>query len=177
MTFLPSEAKEPKSKSNYTMPLAEGAHKLRVLGSAVVGYEGWNKPNAEGKRIPIRYKVGGEPPFGPDDKEPKYFWAFLVWNYDQERVQIMSVTQKTIRTALQAYVDNEAWGDPKTYDLVITRTGKDLNDTEYAVVANPHSEAPKIDTPKIDLEVWFKGEDPFAKDTPEVPVSAKEAGF
>lgn len=161
-TFLPPEAQEPKSKSNYTMPLDEGQHRLRVLSSAVVGYEEWQTDGE--KKISIRYKVGEEPPFGKDGKEPKYFWAFVVWNYEQERVQIMSVTQKTIRTAIQALVDNEAWGDPKEYDIVITRTGKDLNNTEYAVVANPHTEVPAIENKDIDLDIWFKGEDPFKKE-------------
>lgn len=166
MTFLPPEAKEPKTKSNYTMPLTEGAHKLRVMSSAIVGYEGW-KIEGE-KRSPVRYKVGEEPPFGPDGKEPKYFWAFVVWNYEQERLQIMEITQKTIRTALQAYIDNEAWGSPQTYDIVITRTGMKLEDTEFSVVANPHSDIDEavLQTYKdanIDLEKWRIGEDPFEK--------------
>lgn len=162
MSFLPKDAKEPKSKSNYTMPLSEGAHKVRVISSAIIGYEGWKKEGD--KSTPVRYSVDDAPPFGPDGKEPKYFWAFLVWNYDQERVQIMSITQKTIRTAMEAYVTNEAWGDPKTYDMVITRKGTKLEDTEYTIVANPHSDPPKIEIPDIDMDVWMKGDDPFFKE-------------
>ena len=158
MTFLPPEAKEPKSKSNYTMPLSEGSHKIRVLSSAIVGYEGWSE--VDGKKTPIRYKVGSEPATDPLGKAPKYFWAFVVWNYEQERHQIMEVTQKSIRSGINAFVGNEAWGNPKGYDMVITRTGMKLEDTEYAVVANPHTEYAGLDA-KVDLDVWFKGDDPF----------------
>jgi hypothetical protein len=167
MTFLPSEAKEPKTKNNYTMPLDEGRHKLRVLSSAIVGYEGWD--TSGDKKVPVRYAMGEEPPFGPDGKSPKYFWAFVVWNYEQERVQIMAVTQKTIRTQLQALVDDEAWGDPKEYDIALTRKGTKLDDTEYTLMPNPKTELEGEigkaykDTP-VDLEAWMKGEDPFAKE-------------
>ena len=156
-TFLPIEAQEPKSKSNYTMPLTEGTHRLRVLSSAKVGYEIWEEK--DGKKVSKRYKVSDV----PDDDKAKYFWVFIVYNYEQERVQIMQVTQKSIRSKIQAYVDNEAWGDPKTYDLVITRTGMKLDDTEYQVVANPHSEGVDVDISGISLDKWMEGGDPFAE--------------
>ncbi len=165
-SFLPKEAKEPKSKSNYTK-LVEGMHRLRVMSSAIVGYEAW-KIDGE-KKSPVRYSIDDAPPFGPDGKEPKYFWAFVVWNYGQERLQIMEITQKTIRTALQAYVDNEAWGDPKTYDIVINRKGTKLEDTEYTVVANPHTDVDEAvlqtyKDAKINLEDWREGKDPFTRE-------------
>ena len=163
--FLPPDAKEPASKGSY-LKFTEGTHKIRVMSSAVVGYEGWNDDGE--KKAPIRYTVESAPPFGPDGKEPSYFWAFIVWNYDAERFQIAKITQKTIRTAIQSYVDNEAWGDPKGYDLVVTRKGSTLQDTEYSVVANPHTAIPseveeKYKSTKIDLDAWMKGEDPFEK--------------
>ena len=165
--WLPANAKEPKSKSNYTMPLPEGATKIRVMSSAIVGYESW--ANDGEKKTPTRHEIGEEPAFGGDGKSPNYFWAFIVYNYNTEQLQIMEVTQKTIRTAMQSKIDNEAWGDPKTYDIVITRTGMKLDDTEYDVTPNPHTDLdPAIeqlytDNP-IDLQEWFKGEDPFKKE-------------
>jgi len=165
MSFLPKDHKEPVSKGNYTK-LTEGTHKLRILSSAIIGYEGWSEE--DGKRAPVRYRMGEQPPFGPDGKEPKYFWAFTVWNYAQERVQIMQVTQKTIRTAIEAYVENEAWGDPKNYDIVITRKGTTRDDTEYNVVANPATDltdtikGAMVTTP-VNLDALFDGKDPFEK--------------
>ena len=87
MSFLPQEHAEPKSKSNYTMPLDEGSVKLRVMSSAVVGYRTWGE-NAEGQKRPFRYHVGKQPPFGPDGKDPQYFMAFVVWNYREERLRL-----------------------------------------------------------------------------------------
>lgn len=166
MSFLPPDAKEPVTKGNYTK-FTEGKHKIRIMSSAIVGYEGWDTDGE--KKVPVKYTVEDAPPFGPDGKEPSYFWAFVVWNYEIERLQICKVTQKTIRTAMQEYVDNEAWGDPKTYDMVITRKGSTLQDTEYTVVANPHTPvAEEIEQTykdaNIDLQVWMKGEDPFNKE-------------
>jgi len=161
--WLPDGAKEPKSKTNYTMPLDEGQHRLRVLSSAIVGYEGWKKEGD--KSTPVRYKTGSQPDFGPDGKDTKYFWAFLVWNYEQERVQIMAVTQKTIRTQIEALISQDAWGNPKLYDIVITRKGMKMEDTEYTVMPNPHTDAPDVDTPDSDyLKTWQKGDDPFKKE-------------
>jgi len=179
MTFLPSEAQEPKSKSNYTMPLPEGRTKVRVIGSAIVGYEGWS--NEGGKKTPIRYKMGEQPEYGQDGKEPKYFWAFVVWNYNQERLQIMAVTQKTIRGQIQALIDDEAWGSPLEYDLSITRTGKEMNDTEYQVMPTPKVKLdPTISgqylANKIDLQVWMSGGDPFEQKAPQTAVSG-DAGY
>ena len=60
MTFLPKDAKEPKSKSNYTLPMAEGSVKIRVMSPAIVGYEAWKRE--EGKNTPVRYTVDDAPP-------------------------------------------------------------------------------------------------------------------
>lgn len=153
------------------MPLAEGSVKFRVMSPAIVGFEGWGEK--EGKPSPIRWTTQDAPPFGPDGKEPKYFWAFIIWNYELEQLQIMAITQKTVRRAMEAYVSNDAWGDPKRYDMVITRKGTKIEDTEYTVVANPHSDvAPEIkeayEKSTISLEEWRKGNDPFEKEIPEV---------
>lgn len=166
MSFLPEEHKEPKSKSNYTMPLDEGQHKFRVISSAVVGFEGWREE--DGKKSPVRYHVGEQPETGPDGRGVKYFWAFVVWNFNLEQFQIMEVTQKTIRTAIEALVNDPEWGDPKGYNITITRKGTKLDDTEYTVMPNPHSEMPAelleaYEKANIDLEKLFTGEDPFGE--------------
>lgn len=165
MTFLPKEHKEPVTKGNYVR-LTEGTHKLRILSSAIVGFEGWDK--ADGKPTPIRYRKGKEPVYGPDGNDVRYFWACTVWNYELERIQVWQITQSTIRGPIEALVKNEAWGDPKNYDIVITRTGTGLNDTEYAIMPNPASELSdtikgEMVTTPVNLEALFDGKDPFEK--------------
>lgn len=163
--FFPSEDYKIPSTSNY-MKFVDGKNKFRVLSSAIVGYEYWNTQNK-----PVRSRV----PYDeiPEDiKHEKdgsikisHFWAFIVWNYDAKRVQILEVTQKSIQSAIKAYVDNEAWGNPKGYDIVVTRTGTGF-DTEYQVIANPHSPTPpeaqkSLEAKKINLNALYDGSDPF----------------
>jgi len=124
--FLPENYEVPVSASNYTK-LQDGENNIRVLSSAIIGYEYWNNENK-----PIRSKE--YPKDTPDirldkDGNPtriKHFWAFVVWNYEQKRVQVLELTQKTLMGGIKALVDNEKWGDPKGYDLTITRIGEGL---------------------------------------------------
>jgi len=163
--FLPGSYKLPDS-SNY-MKLKDGENTIRILSSAIVGYEYFNTNNK-----PVRSKT----PFKivPDDigldrdgktKKIKHFWAFVVWNYEAEKIQILEIVQSTIQSAIKAIVDNKKWGNPHGYDITITRTGEGF-DTEYAVMPNPHSEiAPSIleiyKEMKIDLDALYVNKNPF----------------
>jgi hypothetical protein len=42
----------------------------------------------------------------------KHFWAFAVGNYEDKRVQVLPITQKTLRDAMFALMKNPKWGDP-----------------------------------------------------------------
>lgn len=164
------------------MKFESGANKFRVLSSAVVGYEYWK--TIEGKRMPIRKHMNEK--IAPSDLEVKedgstesvkHFWAFVVWNYKEGRVQILELTQKSIMNAIQSYVTNEDWGDPKNYDFTVTKSGEGLK-TEYSAIASPHKELSQEildeqrNTP-INLEALFKGEDPFQVDNDQVIADAE----
>lgn len=156
--FLPEDYQEPEG--NY-MKLKEGENVFRVLSSAVVGFEYWTAENK-----PVRSKILWETT--PKDirvekgkpASIKHFWVFVVWSYRAKKVQILELTQKSIMSAMKAYISNKQWGDPKNYDFTITKTGSGL-DTEYVTMANPPSETPKA-TFTIDLEALFVDGDPFA---------------
>lgn len=161
-TFLPVDYKVPTS-SNY-LKLTEGEHTFRVMSSAVTGWEYFsteNKPvrsKEAFQEMPEDIKVGGR--VNP-------FWAFVIWNYDEKRLQILEVTQKSIMLPLKALVDNKKWGNPKNYDITITRKGTGMQDTEYSVMPNPHSDIPSeavsaFMAKKINLEALFTNADPFA---------------
>ena len=160
MSFLPNKYQMPVD-SNY-MRFEKGSNKFRVLDSAIVGFEWWVED--EGKRKPMRTRTFGEAV--QQGNEPiKHFWAFPVWNYKASKVQILEVTQKTIMSAMTSLVDNEDWGDPKDYDITVTRDG-DGFDTEYALVPSPHKpmmpevlEAQK--NLEVRLEALYEGNDPF----------------
>ena len=165
--FLPADYEVPVSVGNY-MKFQDGENTFRVLSSAITGWEYWNKENkpvrkAQGwSEVPDDIKLNA-------DMSPtaiKHFWACIVWNYATNSVQILEITQKTIQTAIKALVKNKKWGDPKGFDISVTRTGENL-DTEYSVMPNPHSEIPQeaVDSmmkKNINLEALFDGGDPFA---------------
>lgn len=166
MSFFPSEDYKIPSNSNY-MKFVDGKNKFRVLSSAIVGYEYWNTDN---KPIRSRTPFDEIPEDIKRDKEGNarinHFWAFVVWNYEEKRVQILELTQKTVMGAIKAYVDNEAWGDPMGYDIVVTRSGSGF-DTEYTVIANPHTPTPEeaqraYAAKIINLDMLYEGKDPFA---------------
>jgi hypothetical protein len=167
MDFLPKNYELPVKPSGY-MKFEKGDSRFRVLGSAITGYEFWTD-TAEGGRKPLRFKMDQK--FTEADlqgaklEEGKHFWAFPVWNYATESVQILELTQSTIHRAITALVKNDKWGDPKEYDIVVTKTGEKL-DTEYQVTPNPkealpeHIKALYKDT-YINLEALYAGGNPF----------------
>lgn len=170
--FLPEEYKVPVSGGNY-MKFEDGENTFRILGSAIVGWEYWTKEN---KPVRAKERWSEMPSDIKTDKDGKYvikhFWAFPVWNYKADAVQILEVTQQTIMTGIKALVDNKKWGDPKGYDITVNRSGDGL-DTEYSVVPNPHTpiddEVLKICKEKVvNLEALYDSGDPFAPNKPAI---------
>ena len=172
--FLPTGYCEPVT-SNYTK-LVDGDNKFRILSEAVVGMVFWKtvlNENGKPNQKPIRRRP--EEPISADEIEldkygkprlPKHFWAFVVYNYNDERIQILELTQSGIRRAIKNLINKPKWGDPRDYDITITREGKDL-DTEYTVSSDPKEEfdekiIEQYKAMKIDLEVLYSGGDPFA---------------
>jgi|APSaa5957512576_1039674.scaffolds.fasta_scaffold15758_2 hypothetical protein len=172
MTFLNKDYEVPKSNSNYTK-LQDGENTFRVLGSAIVGWQYWTKDKKPVRQKEVFTETPEDAKLDNGQFKPKHFWAFPVWNYEEKAVQIYEVTQATIQQAIMALVKNEKWGDPKGYDISITKTGADL-ETKYAVMPNPHTElsseiAKAYEDKKINLEALYTGENPFGeKETPEV---------
>ena len=101
---------------------------------------GWVYWNTAGKPVRLRERPSGRPVdirTENDGKENvKHFWAFAVWNYADKMVQVLEVTQKQIQNGIKDLVDDEAWGDPKQYDIAVTRNGSGF-DTEYLTKGIP----------------------------------------
>lgn len=178
MTFLPDGYSVPKQPSNY-FKFEEGENKFRILSKAIVGYEYWNT-----EKKPVRLKeMPTEMPVDirRDDKgvaeKIKHFWAFKVWNYQEKLVQICEISQSSIQGEIEGLAQSQEWGDPKGYDIVVTRKGKGI-DTEYTVRSNPHTpisdEVKQADSAKnVNLEALFDGNDPF--EAPESSQSQETA--
>ncbi len=162
-SFLPKDYEIQEAPSNY-MRFKEGINRFRIMASAVTGFEYFTADNK-----PVRSKEPfEETPNIKKDGRVKAFWAFPVWNYQDNMIQILELTQKTIMKDVKALVDNPKWGSPFLYDIAVTKTGEGL-DTEYSTMAEPPVAEPD-DMLKMDyadktpnLEALFTGKDPFAK--------------
>lgn len=159
--FLPQDYSAPKAAGNY-MKLQAGENRIRILSAPIYG---WLDFGADGKPIRSKYAEKPKAPFNAA-KPIKHFWAMIVWNYNEERVQIYEVTQATIQTPLSNYAKDPDWGNPCGYDIKITKSGEGMK-TEYVVTpARPKAldESIKLafyEKP-ICLDALFDGFDPFA---------------
>ena len=168
--FLPTTYKQPPSKSNY-LKFAEGDNRFRILSPAITGWEDWKEE--DGKKIPVRSKE--EPTQSIDPKKPvKHFWAFIIYDYREENVKILQITQRGIQDEILSLHQDKNWGSPLNYDLNIKREGKDFSNTKYSVMPTPPSPVSPEATQaflsvKIDLTRLYLGEDPFGGETDKKP--------
>lgn len=161
-------AEIPKATGNY-LKFEQGANKFRILSEPIMGWEYWTAPVGKEKGKPVRSKERPNViPLDADLKNgwnPKYFWAFVVWNLDAKKIQILEITQTTILSPLQQLIQNEDWGDPRNYSITINRKGEGL-ESEYNVVPSPSKPTPaeivkQFNDTSIRLELMFEGKDPF----------------
>ena len=162
--FFPTEDYKIPETSNY-MKFMEGDNTFRVLSSAIVGYEYFTTDN---KAIRSKTSFDSIPSDIKKDGSVKHFWAFVVWNYDSKRIQILELTQKGIMKTMQSYIKNAKWGNPRDYDFIVTRTGSGM-DTEYAITVNPKAPidqeiVTRFQASTITLDALFEGLDPFTID-------------
>jgi hypothetical protein len=184
--FLPEGYKTPEMPSNY-MELEVGKNAFRILSSAIIGYEWWVDAG-EGRRKPKRVRTANEVPTAvknatDEQDKAKHFWAFTVYNYHTETIQVLELKQQTIMRAIEAFVNNAKWGDPKKYDIIIekVKTGAKDWDVEYSVIPEPPTQldAGIVELAKnipVNLAALYKGEDPFAVTDEEKAPKGKANG-
>lgn len=171
MEFLPTNYETPKASNNY-LKLLDGENRIRILSKPIIGWEDWKDSK------PIRYRLEEKPkPFDPK-KPVKHFWSFIVHNVMEDRIQIMHVTQATIRRSLEALVRDPDWGAPYNYDIKINRSGEGM-DTEYHINPVPHKKVEDRviqmfkETP-CNLDALFVGDDPFAEWASYTPIFSED---
>lgn len=173
---IPKDTVIPSSASQF-MKFGEGKNRFRVLSDMVVGWEGWknNKPfRHEGSVCKIKpeqvdLNQNGNPNIN-------YFWAVIVWNYADKKIQVLEITQKTIMKVLKDFEDSTDWGDLKGYDIEVNKT-KNGDKTVYQTIAIPpkviaNEVAEALVKSEIDLSKLFSGEYPITEE-----VSADDVPF
>ncbi len=163
MNFLPENYESPKT-SNYYVKLQDGETRIRILSTPIMGWEDWTE-----EKKPIRFKFENKPIKSIDPKKPiKHFWAFIVFNYNNDEIQIMNITQATIRKKIEALCKDTDWGAPYHYDIKITKSGSEMN-TEYVVNPAPHRPTDSYIIEMFKerpcwLEDIFENKDPFSNE-------------
>jgi hypothetical protein len=156
--FLPDSYELPQSGGNY-MKLQDGENKIRILSKPIVGWLDWKD------KTPYRFQMKSKPDKPMGDKPIRHFWAFIVWSYNNQAIQILEITQQTIQSAITNLSRDSEWGSPFAYDLKINKKGKSL-DTEYSVTPSPKKPLPDdiqkaaLDKP-CNLEALFHDSDPW----------------
>ena len=166
--FLPTDYEVPSGSDKY-MRFQKGENKFRILSSPILGYEWWNDEGD--KRIPRRIPMNKDIPVTEiDDPESvKHFWAMIVYNYANKKIQILEITQKGIQKTLRALAKDEDWGSPiQKYDIVVTRTGDGM-ETKYEVLPKPATKLTEgiveaYEGMEIRLEALFENKDPYSKE-------------
>lgn len=167
--FLPKGYEIPKQDSLF-MKFQQGANKFRSLTDVTLGYEYWN---ADGK--PVRMKE--MPESKPEDlrinddgtlSAIKHFWAFLVLDREDNEIKLLMVNQTGIMGQINDLLTNPDWGDPKDYDLTVTRKGEKL-ETKYSVQPSPKKKITKdelklVEDTDVDIEKLVFGTKKMIKD-------------
>lgn len=161
--FLPEDYEAPKSGGLY-MKLQKGENKIRILSKPILGWEDWidNKP----------VRSVNKPEKSNDPQKPaKHFWAMVVWNYSEEKIQILQVSQSGVQKGIESLSKDSDWGNPGKYDIKIIKTGEDKQ-TKYQVNPLPHKPiaahiVKSYQERPCYLEALFVNEDPFSSHWPK----------
>ena len=186
MSFLDKDYKVPAGQNNY-MKFQAGENIFRMLNEGITGWEYWtDEVDEKGKEIRKPNRVRNEEgvpvsAVDADGRGCKHFWAMVVWNYQDKKIQVLEITQKGIQRAIHGLSRSKGWGNPKNYDISVTKTGERL-ETEYSVMPIPPKPVDKEILKKykdtyIRLEALYEGENPFetTSETPVEEVSYEDA--
>ena len=178
MGFLDNIVASPSGGSGGSyMKFVQGENKLRIVGGSdtdppgfIQGMLGWTTDD-DNKRKPHRWKIGEDVPKVTFSDKPKEFFTFVVWNYAEEALQIMELTQAGLKEKILELAKDEDWGDPRKYDISIIRNGEGI-ETSYVLTPKPHKKRSDeineaVASMKVNLNALYEGGDPFEEQSGE----------
>jgi len=173
MSFLPKDHKIPGGSSSF-MKFQDGANRFRILSDASIGWEGW-KDNKPFRREGIDQNINAdEVDMDEKYKKPKinFFWCVKVFDYADDSVKLLELTQKTVMRAIKDLLEDADWGEPNEYDLSVEKIKKG-DRTTYSVKSYPHKKLSPdflelVEASDLDARSIFKdGEEDFADFKPK----------
>lgn len=184
MAFLPDKYEVPSTSDKY-MKFKPGKNQFRVLSEPIMGNEYWVEE--DGKRKPIRKKMSEEIILEevPEPDKIRHFWAMVVFDYADEKIKILEITQKSIMGSMTNLSRDDDWGDPiggKGYDIVVTRDGEG-KETRYEVSPKPKSKKlpdgveQLYKDMKINLNALYDGLDPYGTESKNEKVDPDDLPF
>lgn len=160
--FYPEGYTPPKPTSNSYFRVTPGTHKIRIITKPELYFTGWSE-DSEG-RHPHR-SVTVDPSVKVDKWQPSQ--GLLVYSYDSAQIMFWEVTQRSIQDKLFQLATDPDFGDPRDYDIKVTRKGEALA-TEYDLTplskAQPSDEVVKAAdeaVKRLNFEGYLKGEQIF----------------
>lgn len=170
-SFLPEGYSVPTASGDYIkFPKGAPTKKMRILTAPVLGYEYFNIHNKPVRSVTMPSAIPQDLGINKSTGQPNsinHFWAMVVWDYEDKKIAIWSITQKTVQTSIMNLFMDEDWGDARDFDLKVTRT--DANDkTTYSVI--PGNKKPvdnaileSFNSTPVNLHALFTGQNPFDK--------------
>src|SRR3990167_3730136 len=165
---------KPPSSVGQFAKLQDGENRYRFLSEVVYGWEGWKD------KKPFRHE-GMECKIKPEDVDKNsygnlaisFFWAAVVWNYKEKKIQVLSLTQTTIMDVLYDYTQQEEFGDVHGYDIKINRN-KEGDKVTYITTAMPPKPVAKeiaelYAGTDVNLKAIFRGEYPMGNHQDPIP--------
>ncbi len=158
--FLPEDYIAPRSGGGYYTKLNNGVNRIRILSAPVMGWQEWidNKP--------VRYRMDEKPvKWHNKTRKGDHFWSFIIWNYQEKMIQVLQITQVSIRKVIESLSKDSTWGSPFFYDITITREGEGKK-TTYTIHPLPRKTLdPYIqeafEENRCNLDALFDSNDPF----------------
>ncbi len=145
--FSQDDIKDLEAKTSQYMDLEDGDNLIRIVSGFTKGYK-FNFDNQElNKELNYPFYAADDENVAKYKGKLQKTFVMVVWDYASESFKILKVHQKTILSQINTYMENDKYGDPTKYDLIINKSS--VGKTKYTVTANP----PEAVSKKIEAEL------------------------
>jgi len=138
----PAKAVIPTTGGNF-IKLAAGSNRFRII-EVFAYYKGWLETE-DTKLSYIADDTGNQEADQQDLIELgcskiTHNWGMLVLDRMTGVAGILDIHQKSIKEPIRGLWNDEEWGHPNQYDIVIEKTGSGMKGTKYRVTPQPKRE-------------------------------------